>query len=131
MVHINSEVKEISHHLEKDERISAAYALGSAATGRLREDSDLDIALLPAAGCSFSQMDLLELSSQIGTCSARPVDFGILSMHNLIYAKEALLQGECLFCKDQYFHDMFVATALGLYLELRTARREVEHAYTA
>ena len=30
-----------------------------------------------------------------------------MSTHNLVYAKEALLQGECLFCKDQYFHDLF------------------------
>ncbi|WP_051564347.1 type VII toxin-antitoxin system MntA family adenylyltransferase antitoxin [Desulfovermiculus halophilus] len=131
MVYINSEVKEIADCLEKDERISAAYALGSAVTGRLRGDSDLDIALLPTQGRSFSQMDLLHLSSQLRAYCSRTVDIGILSTHNLIYAKEALLQGECLFCKDQYFHDMFVATALGLYLELRTARREVEHAYTA
>jgi hypothetical protein len=76
-------------------------------------------------------MDLLHLSGQLRTYCSRAVDIGILSTHNLVYAKEALLQGECLFCKDQYFHDLFVATALGLYLELRTARREVEHAYTA
>jgi predicted nucleotidyltransferase len=44
VVHMNSEVKEISHRLEKDVRISAVYALGSAVTGRLRGDSDLDIA---------------------------------------------------------------------------------------
>ncbi|MFP4035346.1 MAG: type VII toxin-antitoxin system MntA family adenylyltransferase antitoxin [Desulfovermiculus sp.] len=131
MVHLSSEVKKIADSLKKDERISAAYVLGSAVTDRLRADSDIDIALLPAPGHSLSQMDLLHLSSQLGTCCPRPVDIGILSTHNLIYAKEALLQGECLFCKDQYYHDLFVATALGLYLELRTARREVEHAYTA
>ena len=131
MVHLSSEVKKIADNLRKDKRISAAYALGSVLTDRLCADSDIDIALLPAPGYSLSQMDLLLLSSQLGTCCPRPVDLGILSTHNLIYAKEALLQGECLFCKDQYFHDLFVATALGLYLELRTARREVEHAYTA
>jgi predicted nucleotidyltransferase len=131
MVHISSEVKKIADGLEKDERISAAYALGSSVTGRLWTDSDIDLALLPAPGQSLSQMDLLHLSSELGTCCPRPVDLGILSTHNLIYAKEALLQGECLFCKDQYYHDLFVATALGLYLELRTARREVENAYTA
>jgi len=131
VAHLSSEVKEIADCLEKDERISAAYALGSAVTGRLRADSDIDIALLSVPGCSFSQLDLLHLRSQLGTCCSRPVDLGILSTKNLIYAKEALLHGQCLFCKDQYFHDLFVATALGLYLELRTARREVEYAYTA
>ena len=131
MVHLSSEVKKIAEGLEKDERISAAYVLGSAVTGRLWTDSDIDLALLPAPGHSLSHLDLLHLGSELGTCCSRPVDLGILSTHNLIYAKEALLQGECLFCKDQYYHDLFVATALGLYLELRTARREVEHAYTA
>ena len=125
------EFKKIADVLKKDRRVSAAYLLGSALTDRLRADSDIDIALLPAPGCSLSQMDLFTVSSELGTCCPRPVDIGILSTHNLIYAKEALLQGECLFCKDQYYHDLFVATALGLYLELRTARREVEHAYTA
>ncbi|MFP4259351.1 MAG: type VII toxin-antitoxin system MntA family adenylyltransferase antitoxin [Desulfovermiculus sp.] len=131
MVHLSSEVKKIADCLKDDERISAAYVLGSAVTDRLRADSDIDIALLPAPDHSLSQMDLLHLSSQLGKCCPRPVDIGILSTRNLIYAKEALLQGQCLFCKDQYYHDLFVATALGLYLELRTARREVEHAYTA
>ena len=78
MVHLSSEVKKIADCLEKDERISAAYVLGSAVTGRLRTGSDIDIALLPAPDRSLSQMDVLHLHSELGTCCPRPVDIGIL-----------------------------------------------------
>jgi predicted nucleotidyltransferase len=45
------------------EGIDAAYLLGSAASGQLRADSDLDIALLPTRDARFQGRRLAELAA--------------------------------------------------------------------
>jgi hypothetical protein len=55
----------------------------------------------------------------------------VLDTTNLVYAKEAYLNGECIFCRDSLRRDLFGATVLGEYLDLREVRQEVEHAYQA
>lgn len=125
------DIEKIVPLLEKDSRFIAAYALGSVVHNRSRSDSDIDIALLPVPGYAMTLLDRLRLQSRLNRHVSRPVDVGILGTDNLIYAKEAILGGTLLFCHNQTAHDLFVATALGLYAELRTARMEVEHAYTA
>ncbi len=131
MAYFEREIKQISGALEKDERIVAAYLLGSSLTDHVRPDSDIDIALLPAPGCSLTQMDRLLLKSLLEEYCPRRVDIGILNMNNLVYIKEVVLKGRLLFCENKAYHDLFVATALSLYSDLRSARKEVEDAYTA
>ncbi len=117
--------------IEGDARISAAYILGSVARKEARQDSDIDIAILPSPGVTLSALDHLQLNADIGESVTLPVDIGILSSQNVIYAKEAILRGKCIVVKDRTYRDIFAATALGLYVALRDERMEIEHAYTA
>lgn len=126
-----AEIEHITEVLKKDERIVAAYLLGSALGGHMRSDSDLDIALLPYPGHSISRLDRLFLNGLLGEHSRLEVDVGLLGTDNLVYVREAVFRGKCLFCKDRAWHDLFVATALGLYAELQISRKEVIDAYTA
>ena len=70
------------------------------------------------------------LAARLSRRCRRDVDLGILDTDNLIYAKEAYLNGICIHCRDPFQRDRFGADALGLYLELRESRHEVEHAYS-
>jgi predicted nucleotidyltransferase len=115
--------------LKKDTRIAAAYLFGSAANGDLRSDSDIDIAVLSVPRICLTQMDLLKLSSQLEDHCGREVDIGILSSKNLIYTREAILKGNCIYEIDDIYSRLFAATALGLYAQLKKERREVENAY--
>jgi len=124
-------IKKIISVLKKDTRVAAAYLLGSAANGELRPDSDIDIAVLTVPRISLTQMDFLKLSSQLEDHCGREVDIGILSSKNLIYTREAILNGKCIYEKDGIYCRLFVATALGLYAQLKTERKEVEDAYIA
>lgn len=125
------DLSSIERHLERDPRILAAYVLGSAANGRLRADSDLDIAILPVVGKRLSQVDMMELSATLSPVAGRSVDLGVLSSHNLIYASEALLNGQRFFCRDAFQADLAAATLLGLAARLRFERKEIIDAYTA
>ncbi len=107
----------------------AAFLLGSAVSGRLRKDSDVDIAILPQPNANFRLADRLELAVRLEDVFKRKVDLGVLDHHNLIYAKEAYLTGRCIYCRNIFQRDLFGATALGLYAELKQTRREIEHAY--
>ncbi len=111
--------------------LAAAFLLGSAACGRLRQDSDVDIAILPQPGANLRLADRIQLAVQLEDVFKRKVDLGVLDHHNLIYAKEAYLSGHCIYCRNTFQRDLFGATALGLYAELKQTRREIEHAYQA
>ena len=122
----------IEQEIDRDRRILSAYVLGSAVSGRMRPDSDLDIAVLPVATAGLlSQADIAELSAALSLAAGRTVDLGVLSSRNLIYASEAIFKGERFFCRDTFQADLAAATLLGLALQFRFERREIVDAYTA
>lgn len=117
--------------LARHPAVAAAYLLGSAATGRLRPDSDIDIALLPKPGESFTALERLALAAELGTIFARTVDLGVLTTANLVYAKEAVANGLLMFERDRSTTARFAMLALSMYAALQEARREVLRAYAA
>jgi len=122
----------IELEIDRDPRILSAYVLGSAVSGRMRPDSDLDIAVLPVATAGLlHQVDIAELSATLSLAAGRVVDLGVLSSRNLIYASEAILKGERFFCRDTFQADLAAATLLGLFIQFNFERREILDAYTA
>ncbi|MFA5941760.1 MAG: nucleotidyltransferase domain-containing protein [Sinimarinibacterium sp.] len=79
--------------------IRAAWVFGSFARGQAREDSDLDVAILPDKPLDGGQkMDLVEaLAQRFG----RPVDVVDLSVHHGPIAYEAMAKGELVYCPDR------------------------------
>lgn len=123
-------MQRIISSLSGDSRILAAYLLGSAARDALRPDSDLDIAIMPAAGVHFTALELAELAAQLTPLAGRPVDIGLVSPANLIYAREAILSGRRIVCRNPFQADLAAATLLGLAAQFDYERREVVHAYS-
>ena len=116
---------------EADPRIDAAYALGSVVRGELRASSDIDIALLPASRATPTALDLMELAGRLTDIAGRPVDLGVLSSRNLVYAHQAILTGECIWLRAGTAAELRIAALLGLYDRFQFDRREVLDAYTA
>lgn len=125
------DLSSIEQEIDCDRRILSAYVLGSALSGRMRPDSDLDIAILPIAGELLSRVDIAELSTSLTLAAGRAVDVGVLSSHNLIYACQAVLKGKRFFCRDTFQADLAVATLLGLTARFNFEREEIVNAYTA
>lgn len=111
--------------------VLAVYLLGSAVSGRLRPDSDVDLAVMPEPGHFFDASRMIELAAEATLALGRDVDPGLLSSRNLVYAREALLTGERIFSRDDFRADLSAATLLGLYDGFQTERREVLDAFTA
>jgi len=117
--------------LSRRDDIAAVYVLGSAACGRLRQDSDIDIALMPMREGMFPLQERLALAAELGVALGRDVDLGIIDAGNLIYAHEAILRGRCAWSRDEGHVAAMEMRLLGGYLQLRQDRREVEDAYHA
>jgi len=125
----DKQLTEVNSVLAAESRVDAAFLLGSAVDGRMREESDIDIAILPAFGAVINGIDRARLAVTLEQIFGRQVDLGILDHNNLVYAKEAYLKGQRIYCRNSFRCGLFGATALGMYAALREARREVEHAY--
>lgn len=138
-MNIEDDVVQVSHEridrmverLAADSRIVAAYLLGSVLKPNFRRDSDIDLGILVATGRKVSPMEQLELASDLSIVLGHPVHIGLLNTQNLIYAKEAIIEGVCIYRGDTGARDLFAATALSLYLQLKQERREVEKVYAA
>ena len=111
--------------------IAAVYLLGSVVTERLRDDSDIDIALLPADQQVLSMMLRLELAGLLEAKLGRTIDIGIIDAHNLIYASEAILKGKRIVTLQQKYTEMTEMRLLGCYLVFKEDRKEVEESYYA
>jgi len=117
--------------LEREPEVCAVFLHGSAAKGRLRPDSDLDLAILPMAGKTLSADRRLDLAARLTSETGRQVDFGVLSSANLVYAKEVIEHGRLLFTKDPARSEACLALCLSLYVDLQQSRKEVLNAYAA
>jgi predicted nucleotidyltransferase len=122
---------EIVRCLRQRGDIAAAYLLGSAAHGRLRPDSDIDIALLPTNGRRISLQDRLAVAAELEIRMGRPFDIGVVTSGNLVYASEAILNGRRLVTFDADHAAAMETRLLGCYVQFRQDRRDVEAAYRA
>ena len=114
---------------ERDPRILALYLLGSAHAGRMRKDSDIDLALMSEPGAELSGVERGDLAAEAALELGREVDLGEVSTRNLVYAREAILNGRRLFARDLGRAELREATLLGLYARFHEERREVADAY--
>ena len=121
----------MQQRLRQDQRVLAAYLLGSAASGRMRPDSDLDLALMSMPEHAISTLDRIALAAELGLTLGMLLDIGELSSANLVSAKEAILTGRRIFVRDPYLADLRACTLLGLYVRFNEDRREVLDAYQA
>ena len=117
--------------LEQDPRIIAVYLLGSAARDEMRPDSDVDLALLLSPGNSLPANELVTLATSLSGALGRIVDLGLLSTMNLVYTRQAVLTGKCLYQRPFSLASLMVANLLGLYACFQDERQEVLDAYTA
>ena len=93
---------EISKYFSGVPSVLSVYLLGSANRGELREDSDIDLALLPMIDTKISSIDLYHLTGELGYQFGYEFDFGIIGSDNLVYSKEAIFTGNPFFALHQF-----------------------------
>ena len=121
--------EQVSCLLAERSDIAAAYLLGSAVTGNLRDDSDIDIALLPLKEQEITLQSRLELSAQLEMKFNRTTDIGVITAKNLIYASEVILKGYRIVTLQKDYTEAMEIRLLGCYFTFRQDRKEVEESY--
>jgi hypothetical protein len=111
----------ITRCASKRREIRAAYLFGSAATGRPRPDSDLDVAVLLARPLSASRSVAyrLKLMTDLGAALHRSdVDVVILNDTQPLLAHRVLSKGKLVFERSASDRIRFQVRIAGLYADL-------------
>ena len=87
--------------------------------------------MLPQHGQSLPTQERLALAAELALIVGRNVDLGVLSMANLVYAKEAVARGRLVFERDHFITAQFEMYTLSMYASLQESRQEVLRAYAA
>jgi uncharacterized protein len=105
------------------------YLHGSMARGCAREGSDIDLALLFRHDVSVDRVDLLYRSGELEAKVGRRVHLAVLSNRQLIFAKEVIVSGHLIFCRDRYYCDSFAMRVLADYVDFNRTREPVTGVY--
>ena len=104
--------------LLQDAGVDVAILFGSAATGVLRPDSDIDVGIVPSAGRAFTVADELALGAELERALGREVDLVRLDTASTLLRFE-VSRGRCLReARPGAFAD-FVSRALVEHEDLR------------
>ncbi len=108
--------------------ILAAYLHGSMANGNARSGSDIDLGIMFLSG-KVDKLKFLDIASDLELKLKRIVDIGIVSSDNLVYSKESINNGICLFSANEILRKTREAELLAMYVDFNFERREVINAY--
>jgi predicted nucleotidyltransferase len=102
----------------------AIYLFGSAAAGRIRDDSDVDVAvLLPHERAKeVGSLALSDLAFDLMKALRRDVDLINLRLASTVLQKQVIENGIVLFCADEYAQDEFEMLTISFYQKLNEER---------
>jgi predicted nucleotidyltransferase len=109
----------------------AVYVHGSVVRGTCRPGSDLDLALLFRHDVAIDRVELMHISGELEAVLKIPVHIGILDRNSLVYAKEVIVNGRLIYCRDKQSSDVFSMYCLSGYAELNEQRQRVITSYRA
>ncbi len=118
--HVSPTERAIVRCLSHRREIQAAYVFGSGATGRVRADSDLDIAVLIDRRAVSDSLDYrLKLMADLGSALRRSdIDLVILNDASPLLVHRILSRGKLVFERSASARVRFQVRAAGRYLDL-------------
>jgi predicted nucleotidyltransferase len=114
----------VKHILAALPETQAIYLFGSAAAGRMRNDSDVDVAvLLPHVRAkALGSLALSDLAFDLMKTLRRDVDLINLRLVSTVLQKQVIENGIVLFCADEYARDEFEMLTISFYQKLNEER---------
>ena len=103
--------------------VVAIYLFGSAATGELRADSDIDLAVLPAAPMPAAQ--LWSLAQELAVSAGRDVDLINLQSASTVMRAQVISTGKRLYCANELLCGEFEDRVYADYARLNEERRYI------
>lgn len=124
-------VEQCRKRFSEEPGLLAVWLLGSAVSGRLRDDSDVDFALCYRPDIEFDFEAYGSLLLDLESILDRKVDLGRIHSGNLVYAEQAIQTGELIYATDPQLALTIASRMHTLYLDLKLDRKVVEEAYCA
>ena len=103
---------------------SVIYLFGSAATGHIRHDSDIDIAFLSDKQ-SFDHYERFMLAQQLAERLQRDVDLIDLKEANTVFQAQIVSNGKVIYCADEQKKAEYEWLVLKMYAKLNEERAEI------
>lgn len=122
------DLQALTDYLEAQPEVLAAIVFGSAAAGRLRPESDIDLALLFAEGGMPDELAALELRGELEQRAARDVDLIVLNRAPTVLAFQAVKKGQLIFCRDPRAFERYAVRLISEYADFKIIRRPIEEA---
>lgn len=110
--------------------VAAIYLYGSRANGTVLADSDWDVALLFAPGHRPDAMTVFDAQVALGETLDAEADLVVLSLEQLVLAKEVWEQGRILLDKQPLVRQTYEMNLLSAYAEYREDLQPVIAAYS-
>ncbi|WP_051920631.1 type VII toxin-antitoxin system MntA family adenylyltransferase antitoxin [Thermodesulfobacterium hydrogeniphilum] len=107
--------RKIKDFLEKDPNIVFALVFGSAATGKLRKDSDIDVAIYVKN--PVSEYELLSLMQKLSDLIKREVEIVVLNEVSPLLRHQVMKNRKELFIKDFLVYSKFRENTIDDYQE--------------
>lgn len=101
--------------------IESLYIFGSFVKKELREDSDIDIAVIG----TFNFKKRIEYIYDLEKILNAKIDLIDFNKVDLLFQIEIITNGKCLFCKDRYEKEKLEMKILSKYLTLEEDRKVV------
>lgn len=117
----------VEHILAALPETQAIYLFGSAAAGRLRDDSDVDVAvLLPHVRAKeLGSLALSDLAFDLMKALRRDVDLVNLRQVSTVLQIEVMAHGIVLYCADEHALAEFEMLTLSFYQKLNEERADI------
>lgn len=96
---------------------------GSTAQGRIREESDIDIAFL--SDTTISAYELFTIGQELANEIDREVDLVDLNTSSTVFQAQVVSTGEVLYCNDDKRRMEFEMKVLAMYARLNEERQVV------
>ncbi len=116
----------LSDVFKKYSGILAVYLFGSAASGRLHSESDLDLALTGEPGLRAHKLDILADLARAGFCN---VDLVFLDTTDIVVLFEAVRHNHLVYCSDEFDAGGFYSQILRRYFDFLPYLKTQREAY--
>jgi len=114
----------LKDYFKDKEKILLAFIFGSAASGCLTEESDVDIAVLFSGPPDFAEV--LKIRDSVSEATGREADIVVLNDSSPVIRMQVLKRGKLLASReDAVYNDFFVRTVKE-YDDLKYVRKEAE-----
>ncbi|MCC6786037.1 MAG: nucleotidyltransferase domain-containing protein [Planctomycetes bacterium] len=115
--------RELASLLSRHASLRLAILFGSAAAGRQRPDSDVDVAVAGARG--LSPQERIELIGELAQLTGRAVDLVDLTIASGTVLSRVLTTGRLLFCSDHTLYAELIKKALYDDADLERYRQRI------